>query len=1434
MIFTKPFEAVQAESNSAYKKYLSYCTEEREIMQVYAVAHRSVNLTQMVAMMKGIQKVENRPFMLQEQGTSEVSTQWNVRIKHLREKALSDDLLVKVSSLFCCHDDIILLLIMETVEQGTFETIKKCAEAQVPYLYDKGYDSAPKSEVTLDNFRKIRMSLFSRDDPEFLRMSHFESYQYPLNGIRFYYFEGLSKPFYKHIFEHFTPQIRYLILAMTLQNEAIDVVHQKTAVNLLKNLINDIDTEFASITGHIRPASPAFLLAEQYASGGELVIADKMLNDLILNQEKKRDISLAALALHARIKCMQGYYDQAITNNQYIIAEIKKQTRKKNISLPDINGIFYIIALLSRNEPSALLLAKQQIKFAIKESEDHEFRLFKELIQVLEGQKQVDDCHLLLWERTKPGVNYVLLWSVCQFWLRLKMSSDWLETLSDYSIAAKEEGQYWYYVESQLILNRTSKALVDPDLKSQLKSEAGFKKSLSWKPLLDLIQPVPQWQRVLTSLQKINQPDKLTSGTQAGQTKSSRLTWRVQFYGNDCALHPREQIMGKNNKWSAGRSVSLERLYEETESFDYLTDQDRQMCRRIESETEYQRYGRHQKVYYTASGLGLLKAAVGHPLLFLHDDPKQAVELTQTEIVLEIVSKKNQFTIKITPFPETSEPYVILRNGVNQAQLVELTPQHQKIIEVIGEQGITVPAKAKQQLLDTINSIAPLMTIHSDFVSDSTMESMTQVDADSRPQVHIQPSEEGLLFECFVQPFTGQDADSDQGPLFRPGHGRSIIMSEINGQSLQTQRDLDKEKEQAGQIIQQCPLLDEHSDWHWPLNDTEDALETLLQLQTLNDRIQIKWPQGEKLKLKKQSQMKQMQVVLKKKKDWFELDGQLNLDDGQIIAMQDLFDLMQMSPGRFIQLNNGDFLALTDELKKRLSQLQFASNKNQIHALNAPLIDELTDGMSVKSGKHWQTILQRAEQARAFEPEMPTTLQAELRDYQIDGFKWLARLAHWGAGACLADDMGLGKTLQSLAFLLTRATQGTTLIIAPTSVCFNWIDEIQRFTPTLKVRHFASGQQKQVLDDLHAMDVVICSYGLLQAQAKTLTSIKWHTIIADEAQAFKNSQTKRSRAMMDLQGDYRMILTGTPIENHLGEFWNLFRFINPGLLGSLQNFNKQFASPIENNGDKDAARRLKNLIKPFILRRLKTEVLTELPSRTEITVQVDMSDEEIALYEALRRKAVEKLAAADDEPGQKRIKILAEIMRLRRACCHPKLVMPEVSMTSSKLQAFAEIISELKENRHKALVFSQFVGHLEILREFLDSQKIEYQYLDGSTPQKKRKTAIDAFQAGQGDVFLISLKAGGTGLNLTAADYVIHMDPWWNPAVEDQASDRAHRMGQTRPVTIYRLVTRNTIESKIVQLHQKKRELADNLLEGSEMSGKMSVDDMFNLIKDAY
>jgi len=373
-----------------------------------------------------------------------------------------------------------------------------------------------------------------------------------------------------------------------------------------------------------------------------------------------------------------------------------------------------------------------------------------------------------------------------------------------------------------------------------------------------------------------------------------------------------------------------------------------------------------------------------------------------------------------------------------------------------------------------------------------------------------------------------------------------------------------------------------------------------------------------------------------------------------------------------------------------------------------------------------------------------------------------------------------------------------------------------------------------MLEGAGPFDLVVCSYGLMHQEADGLAGVQWSMIVLDEAQAIKNRETMRSRAAMKLAGDFRMITTGTPIENHLGELHNLFSFINPGLLGSADSFARTFASPIHQSGNQSAKARLKRLIQPFILRRTKSAVLDELPAKTEITLRVEMSREERALYEALRQRAIEKLESDSDAGAEspQHLKVLAEITRLRRACCHPLLVMPESKIEGSKLEAFLETVEELMENRHKALVFSQFVSHLEIVRAELDRRGIEYRYLDGGTPPKKRKQEVDAFQAGKGSLFLISLRAGGQGLNLTAADYVVHLDPWWNPAVEDQASDRAHRIGQTRPVTIYRLVMKDSIEEKIVDLHRSKRDLADNLLAGTDMSGKMSADELLGLLRE--
>ncbi|MDY6901847.1 MAG: DEAD/DEAH box helicase, partial [Cyanobacteriota bacterium] len=767
-------------------------------------------------------------------------------------------------------------------------------------------------------------------------------------------------------------------------------------------------------------------------------------------------------------------------------------------------------------------------------------------------------------------------------------------------------------------------------------------------------------------------------------------------------------------------------------------------------------------------------------------------------------------------------------------KVIEIKDEHRRIANILGKKNrLEVPDTAQEKVLAAINTVSSMVTVHSDI--GGGLENAEEVPSQTTPYIHLLPAGAGLKVAILSRPF------ADGGSYYPTGKGGETLIAEIGGKRLQTTRNLKQEKQLKKEIIAACPTLNRYQpqDGEWLIEEVEDCLELLLELQELGDKVILEWPEGEKFRVSHNAGLSDLQLKINRQRDWFAVDGNLNLDENLVLDMQHLLELLKQSSSRFIRLGDGQFLALTKEFRQRLDELRAFTQRNGkgmgFHPTSVLAMEDLVDGVGkLQADKHWKDHIQRLQEMKNLQPELPSTLQAELRDYQIEGFNWLSRLAYWGVGACLADQMGLGKTLQALAVILQRAPQGATLIIAPTSVCMNWISEAGKFAPTLNVIQFGSGNRQKILDELQPFDMLVCSYGLLQQEevAQMLSQVEWQTIVLDEAQAIKNIATKRSQAAMNLQSEFKLITTGTPVENHLGELWNLFRFINPGLLGSKENFNQSFAVPIEKLQDKQARQRLKKLIQPFLLRRTKTQVLSELPSRTEITLHVELSQEEMAMYEALRQQAITKLADSDATAGHKHLQVLAEIMKLRRACCHSKLVMPDAPLPSAKLQLFGEVMAELLENRHKALVFSQFVDHLHIIRDYLEEQNIKYQYLDGSTPTKERKKRVDAFQGGEGDVFLISLKAGGTGLNLTAADYVIHMDPWWNPAVEDQASDRAHRIGQQRPVTIYRLVTKDTIEEKIVNLHRHKRDLADSLLEGADVSGKISTDELLKLIQE--
>jgi superfamily II DNA or RNA helicase len=450
---------------------------------------------------------------------------------------------------------------------------------------------------------------------------------------------------------------------------------------------------------------------------------------------------------------------------------------------------------------------------------------------------------------------------------------------------------------------------------------------------------------------------------------------------------------------------------------------------------------------------------------------------------------------------------------------------------------------------------------------------------------------------------------------------------------------------------------------------------------------------------------------------------------------------------------------------------------------------------------------------------LPDDLRAELRDYQRQGVNWLCFLRDTGLGATLADDMGLGKTLQTLC-----ALRGRTLVIAPRSVLTNWKNEATRFRPALRTQLYHG--PKRTLDP--AADITVTTYSVLRIDQELLAAEKWDTIVLDEAQMIKNPDSQVTRAAYRLSAEFRVTLSGTPVENRLEELWSQFHFTNPGLLGGRQYFQDQYATPIS-DGRPDAAKALRAKIRPFLLRRMKSEVARELPPRTDLTLECDLSDEERAVYDAIRaatqKEVVERLRA-----GGGVLQALESLLRLRQAACHSALVPGQQASTSSKVQELVAALEEATAEGHRSLVFSQWTSFLDLIEPHLKSNQIGALRLDGST--RDRQAVVDRFQsAGGPPVLLMSLKAGGTGLNLTAADHVFLMDLWWNPAVEDQAADRAHRLGQERPVFVYRLVAKDTVEERILELQERKRGIADAALGDADQAGGLTRDDLLTLLE---
>jgi SNF2 family DNA or RNA helicase len=545
----------------------------------------------------------------------------------------------------------------------------------------------------------------------------------------------------------------------------------------------------------------------------------------------------------------------------------------------------------------------------------------------------------------------------------------------------------------------------------------------------------------------------------------------------------------------------------------------------------------------------------------------------------------------------------------------------------------------------------------------------------------------------------------------------------------------------------------------------------------------------------------------------------IDLSDGKFIALsyQSIRPLLK----QFVEL----FMpgALQDDGTMRLSRFQSHQTLSELD----------NQGIITKGADRLRHL---AEKLRNFDAiktaPLPTLLQAELREYQHQGLNWLQFLREYELNGILADDMGLGKTVQALSHLLLEKEQGRlkrpSLIIAPTSVLFNWAKEIDKFTPSLSYIVINGAKRHENFEQFDQYDIVITSYPLVLKDIEIHQQHVYYYLILDEAHYIKNPKTKLYQAMLTLKADHKLCMTGTPMENHLGEFWAQFNFLLPGFLAGYRQFSRLFKTPIEKNDDHERKVMLNQRIKPFILRRSKELIAKELPSKTIIIQTLKIDGKQAELYESVRLTMDTRLKEIIAAKGLQRsqIEILDALLKLRQVCNHPQLLsLPSAkSVTqSAKLEFLMETLPEMVEEGRKVLIFSQFTSMLALIETELVASNIPYVKLTGSS--RNRQELVETFQSGKVPVFLISLKAGGVGLNLTAADTVIHFDPWWNPAVENQATDRAYRIGQDKPVFVYKLIIENSIEERILQIQKKKAELANALLSEEVSQGNLSLTD---------
>jgi non-specific serine/threonine protein kinase len=768
------------------------------------------------------------------------------------------------------------------------------------------------------------------------------------------------------------------------------------------------------------------------------------------------------------------------------------------------------------------------------------------------------------------------------------------------------------------------------------------------------------------------------------------------------------------------------------------------------------------------------------------------------------------------------------------------TSLENRLIRELSQTPPQIPQKDLSEFLDRVWTRIPASSLHNE---DDFLKSIEPafMPASYRPKLFL--DEEGSLLTMQIQNIYetthGEFIINGPNPDFRTGSYA------FEGATYLVHRDHEQELELVSTLADM--KFQPRSAHYWFL-EPEEAIAFLLDAYPrLVEKFRV---YGEKAlnryKVRLSKPSINAVVESREKETWFDLKIEIQYD-GQGVPLEKIWQAW-LEGKRYTQLKDGSYTSLPEAwLEKIAHKLQALGldpgepPKTRVRQVEAPVLDSLLEEIpNAGTDSFWDALHFKIHNFKEIEPvQEPAGLKAELRRYQRQGVAYLNFLNEYGFGGILADEMGLGKTVQTLAFLqymLEKGHSDPNLIVVPTSVLPNWEREAAKFVPDMKRLVIYGNKRQGLFKKIAKSHLVITTYALLRRDLEELQKVEFNSVILDEAQNIKNPNTITAISVRRINARLRLCLSGTPIENNLFELWSLFEFLMPGFLGAQNAFQRGVVKPIK-DGDNDTLDFLRTRVKPFILRRTKAEVAKDLPPKIENVTYCGLEEEQAALYAVLAKRLKEQVLTTIDQKGmaKSQMSILDALLKLRQICCHPRLLKIDLpgahtNVPSGKFDAFKNMVADIVEEGHKVLVFSQFVQMLQIIRNWLNMENIPYTYLDGAS--KDRFAQVDRFNnSPEIPIFLISLKAGGTGLNLTSADYVIHYDPWWNPAVESQATDRTHRIGQTKQVFSYKLICQNTVEEKILQLQERKKGIADSIIPNIDPVRSLTRDDLEKLFE---